>query len=299
MRKFLKKIKHLLEYVIFLVIINIIKLFGIDRASKICSIIARKIGPLLPVSKIARKNLQSIFGQNSNYNKIIDELWDNFGRFIGEFPYTNSMSEAEVEKRIELVGTENLVKFNQLNQPFLLFTGHFANWDFALRIIDKLYPKFGIVYRKANNPYVNKIINHYRQTNHIQLIAKGPHGAKDLLKSIKAGYAIAMLVDQKMNDGIEVPFFGLPAMTPHAIAKFALQFNYPVVPCQIIRTKGSYFKVIVHPPLKFKQTEDNASDYYNIMLQINQILEDWIRQNPGQWFWFHNRWKKLNNKNRN
>ncbi len=79
-------------------------------------------------------------------------------------------------------------------------------------------------------------------------------------------------------------------MTPSAIAKFALQFSYPIVPLQIIRSQGSYFQVIIHPPLEFVITDDSVLDCYNIMLQINQILESWIRQRPEQWLWFHNRW---------
>jgi KDO2-lipid IV(A) lauroyltransferase len=101
-----------------------------------------------------------------------------------------------------------------------------------------------------------------------------------------------MLVDQKMNDGIPVPFFGRKAMTSQGIAKLALQFNYPIVPCQIIRKKGCYFKQIIYPPLSINKTGDDEKDCYNIMLEINQIFEKWIIQNPSQWFWFHNRWGK-------
>ena len=285
MKKFLRKIKHIIEYVLFLAIINLLKLFGIDRSANLCSKLAKKIGPLLPVTNIAKKNLQAVFSDSINHQQVINELWDNFGRFIGEFPYMPDISEIEISKRVQIEGVEHIAELQRLSKPFLLFTGHFANWDFALKIINKLYYKFAIVYRKANNPYINNVIS-----NNIALIAKGPQGAKDLIRAMKSGHSIAMLVDQKMNDGIEVPFFGKPAMTAHAIAKFALQFKYPIVPCQIIRTTGSYFKIIIHPPLQYEQTNDLNIDCYNIMLKINQILEEWIKQHPGQWFWFHNRW---------
>jgi KDO2-lipid IV(A) lauroyltransferase len=292
MKKYCTKIKHLLEYVTFLIVVRLLKSIGIDRSANICSILARFIGPFLPVTKIARKNLQNVFGMEVNHEKIIDGLWDNFGRFIGEFPYLNNMTQQEIDQRVEIIGIEHLEEFKRLNQPFLLFSGHFANWDFALKLANRFYHKFGIVYRKANNPYIDKIINNFRSNSNISLIVKGPNGGKDLIKSIKAGHAIAMLVDQKMNDGIKVPFFGKPAMTPHAIAKFAIQFHYPIVPCQVIRTQGSYFKVIIHPPLVFQQTKDNNLDCYNILLKINQILESWIIEYPKQWLWFHNRWGK-------
>lgn len=290
MKKFFKKIQHLVEYLLFLLMVRILRMLDIDKSAYLCSRIARLIGPFLPVTNIARKNLKNVFGESINQDKIIDELWDNFGRFIGEFPFVRTMSEDEIDKRIEIIGLEHTQKLKDNNQPFLLFTGHLANWDFALRGIYKLYHQFGIIYRKANNPYIDKIIRDFRSGHNLHLISKGPKGAKELIKSLKAGHAIAMLVDQKMNEGIDIPFFGRPAKTAHAIAKFALQFNYPILPCQIIRTHGSYFKAIIHHPLEIKVSGDNDVDCYNIMLKINHLLEEWIISNKSQWFWFHNRW---------
>lgn len=293
MKKILKQIKYLVEYLLFLLLIGILKLLGINKASAACGLIARKIGPLLPISKIAKKNLKLIFGDKFDDAPIIDGLWDNFGRFIGEFPYVNTMHEEEILTHVEIMGLEHLEHFKKTNQPFLLFTGHFANWDFALRVTSKLYHKFGVVYRKANNPYIDRLISQYRKASHIHLIPKGNHGVKDLLKALKSGYSIAMLVDQKMNDGINVPLLDHPAMTAHAIAKLALNFDYPIVPCRTIRTKGANFQFVIHPPLVINKTGDKESDIYNIMLDINKLLGDWIKQHPQQWFWFHNRWKKF------
>ncbi|MFY9589309.1 lipid A biosynthesis lauroyl acyltransferase [Rickettsia endosymbiont of Halotydeus destructor] len=292
MQKFLKNIRYLLEYFVVITAMKILGLFGIDRAGNICSFIARKIGILLAVNKIARKNIHAVFGDSLDSEAIIDQTWDNFGRFIGEFPYISTMSEQELLRRIKIIGIENIEEFQKTGQPFLLFTGHFANWDIALKLIHKFYPEFSIIYRRSNNPYVNRLINEIRTSDKLSLIPKGAESSRGLIKAIKQRHAIAMLVDQKMNDGIEVPFLGLPAMTPHAIAKIALQFKYPIIPCQIIRTHGSYFKLILHPPLTLQQTGNDKVDYYNIMLNINQILGEWVKQNPGQWFWFHNRWKK-------
>ena len=192
-----------------------------------------------------------------------------------------------------MVGLENIQSLRQNNQPFLLFLCHQANWDFVIRKINDISPKFAIVYRRANNPYIDKIILKERQHDpNTKMIAKGISGAKDIVRAIKSKSCIAMLVDQKMNDGIEVPFFDFPAMTAPAIARLSLQYKYPIVPAQIVR-KGStsYFDIIIHKPLAFQITKDNEQDCYNIMLQINKKLEEWIDQNPSQWFWFHNRWK--------
>lgn len=293
MKKPYKKAKHYLEYIAFIALTSLLRLMSIDKSADLCSFIARKIYQYLPVTQIAQNNLRRFLGVQSGKieEDIINGLWDNFGRFIGEFPHIHSLTMEEIKSRVEIIGLENIRELQDKQRPFLIFSGHFANWDFILRIMELLYPKLGIVYRKANNPMVDRLINKWRGASNINLIPKGPMGARSLIKSIKSGDSIGMLVDQKMNDGIEVPFFGAPAMTAPAIGKFALQFGYPIIPLQIIRTKGTRFKVIVHPALDIKVTKDEERDIYSIMVEINEILEGWIRQNPDQWFWFHNRWR--------
>lgn len=288
----MKKAKHFIEYTAFIMLISFLRILSIDRAASLCSFLARKLGPHLGVSNIARKNLQKIYGNDIDIEKTIDELWDNYGRYIGEFAFINSMGDQELLKRVQLTGLEHVAKFQKAGQPFMLFLGHQANWDFVIRRIPDIYPKFGIVYRKANNPYVDKCILDERASDkNITMIAKGLAGVKDLVRAIKSDMSIAMLVDQKMNDGIEVPFFDKPAMTAPAIARLSLQYNYPIIPCQIIRIEGSNFELRLHPELKYETTKDLSKDCYNIMLAINKKLEEWIRERPGQWFWFHNRWK--------
>lgn len=295
MRNFIKACRHQIEYIIFIALVKIIRLSNIDKASNYCGAVAKIIGPWLPITRTARRNLYLAFPNlnSKNIEKIIGDVWDNFGRFIGEFPHIHDLTKEEIADHIEIIGLENIKTLQDNNKPFIICTGHFANWDLALRILESLYPRWGVMYRKANNPLVNKMINKWRGVGDINLIAKGPDGARSLVKSIKEKHSLCMLVDQKMNDGINVPFFNRPAMTAGAIAKLALQYNYPIIPTQIIRTKGCHIKVILHPELSINRAESEDDEVLRIMSVINQILEGWIRQNPGQWFWFHNRWGKF------
>lgn len=292
MKKFLKSCKHKTEYIFFKLLTQILYLLSIDTASNYCAKIATTLGFWLPITRTARRNLYLAFPKlnRREENTILHELWDNFGRFIGEFPHIHNLTKEEVINRIEIIGIENIAHFQKQNQPFLLCTGHFANWDLALRSLELLYPKWGVIYRKANNPLVNDIINKWRSGENINLIAKGPDGARSLVKSIKNKDSICMLVDQKMNDGINIPFFGRPAMTASAIAKFALQYHYPIVPVQIIRKAGANIKLIIHKELAINHKASTNEEVIRIMEEINLTLESWIRANPGQWFWFHNRW---------
>ncbi len=99
-----------------------------------------------------------------------------------------------------------------------------------------------------------------------------------------------MLVDQKMNDGIAVPFFGRPAMTAPALAELALRHNCPVVAARVTRVKGANFKMTALPPVRFEKTGDHKADVLAAMTQINNQVEQWVRDTPEQWLWLHNRW---------
>ena len=288
----MKKLKHIVEYIFLLILIYSLRMMSVDNSANFCAFFARMLGPYLRVTKIAKQNIERVYGSKIDYKKTIDDLWDNYGRYIGEFPFINTLNSDDLNKRVKIVGLEKIEHLRKANQPFMLFLAHQANWDFVIRRINDIYPKFAIIYRKANNPYIDAaILKDRTNKDSVMMIAKGVGGAKSIVRAIKDRSSIAMLVDQKMNDGIEVPFFGLKAMTAPAIAKLSLQYNYPIVPLQIVRIgRTSNFELIIHDPLPAR-IGNNAQNCYDTMVEINKIVEGWIRQNPSQWLWFHNRWK--------
>ena len=107
---------------------------------------------------------------------------------------------------------------------------------------------------------------------------------------LRKGGHCAMLIDQKMNDGIPVPFFGRPAMTAPAIAQFARRLDCVLVPVQAERVKGAHFRITVHPPLELPRSDDRTADEQAMMVSINQFVEQWVRAHTEQWLWLHRRW---------
>ena len=146
------------------------------------------------------------------------------------------------------------------------------------------------VYRRPDNPYVETLYAGSRAHITGGLVAKGAQGAQALIKRMRAKKRLGMLLDQKMNDGISVPFFNRPAMTAPAAAQFALKYDAVLVPLRVIRLDGVRFKFIVHKPLETAKTGDVQADILTIMTEVNRHMEQWIRENPGQWFWLHRRW---------
>jgi KDO2-lipid IV(A) lauroyltransferase len=123
-----------------------------------------------------------------------------------------------------------------------------------------------------------------------ELIPKGAVASRRAVAALRRGGHLSLLVDQKMNDGITVPFFGRDAMTAPALALFALHYDCDVLPVRIERTEGAHFRLTVYPPLTLPDSGDRDAGVLALMTAVNQSLEGWIRERPEQWFWLHRRW---------
>ena len=296
MTSFPKRFKYICEYIIFLLLFNFLRIFSIDKAGSIGAKLCKRFKNIIFSKKrrsYIKNNLRSIYNLNeAEENDLIDSMCDNFGRAVGELPHLLSMDIKEIQKRVDIKGLDNIKKFQETNQPFIILTGHFANWEILSSIVNKPYDKIALIYRPLNNHIINRYIIKLREKFGIKLIARGNKGMKDLIKSKREGFCIAILADHKMRrGGINVPFMGKDSLTATGPAKLALDFNYPIVPVQIIRKKqSSYFEVIIHDALKITKTDNKDNDIKNILLATNKILSSWVRQHPEQWTWFHNRW---------
>jgi len=284
-----RKTKHWLEAAAMRVVFALFRAMSLDMASAMGGFIARNIGQYMRANKTARKNLEAVFPDMSEEKRaeILGKMWDNLGRTSAELAHLHS---PEIIKNISIIGAENLPA---RGKPAFMFSGHLANWELLACVAQASNRPVTGVYRAANNKLADEIITKIRSSRYFNMIPKGRQGAVKIARAIKNNEAIAMLVDQKMNDGICVPFFGQEAMTAPAIAELALRYDAPIIPARVIRTKNANFEAIIYPPLEYTKTGDSQIDVRGIMLAINKMLEGWICEHPEQWFWVHKRWGKF------
>ncbi len=281
----MKKIRYFLEYLLVKLWITLIKKLSLVHASNFSASLFKAVGMKLKVSNTARKNLKIIFPEikDKQREEILEKVWENFGRMAGESPIFFSMSEEKLMQHVNIIGIENALKFK--GKRALFFTAHMGNWEVARRAVQIKGIDLYAVYRSANNKMVEKLLSDLRSAVDIPMIPKGKTGAKQLIDVIKQDKHIVMLLDQKMNDGIKVPFLGKDAMTAPAIATLALKYGCPIIPIQVVRRNKYYFDVIIKNELDL--SNKNVND---IMTEINEIIGQWVKENPDQWFWLHNRW---------
>ena len=246
------------------------------------------IGPRLGVSKKAYNNIKNVMPEKNDKEilKIIKGMWENLGKVMGEYPHLKKLVP-EKNNKIKVYGKKNLLLIKRTKTPAIFFSAHLANWEISpIAAIKNGVPVLSI-FRKPNNPIVNFLIKYLRSD--LSMAPKGKEGAKKVIYSLRNGISIGLVIDQKMNDGIEVPFFNKPAMTSDALAQLCLRIKSLVVPVQVERIKNTNFKITFHDPIKISKNGVKKSPF-QIMTEVNLIIEKWIRKNPEQWLWLHRRW---------
>lgn len=277
--------------------IGVLSRLGPVHSSNLGGWIARRVGPRLAVSKIADRNLRQALPELTPAERagIIRAMWDNLGRTSTEMPHLPRLFRTREGPGWEIEGEEHIRRLKDANAPVIFFSGHFGNWEMILPIAAGLGLTVSGFYRAASNAYVDVVIQSLRERAlgpHVSMFRKGAEGARAALLHLKRGGSLGLLVDQKMNDGIAVPFFGRDAMTAPALAQFALRFGLPIVPVRIVRLGPARLRLVCEPPLVVARTGCHGSDMYAILLAVNATLERWIRAEPSAWLWLHRRWPR-------
>lgn len=289
-----KPVTHFFEAVGTWGVYYLFKAMPVGVASAIGGWLGRHIGYHFGVSKIARKNLARAFPEKTaaEREEIIRGVWDNLGRLATEFPNVLDFMTGDC---IETEGVEYIEELKRRGGPAIFVTAHTGNWELTGPALMRMDVRpMTVIYRNASNPLVDKMFSDGRAKLGVTLSPKGMLGARTAVAALKDKGFLGLLVDQKMNSGIEVPFFGRGAMTGPALAIFALKFNAPIIPARVIRVGGSRFRFVVEKPLEFPEEKDRDKAVLQIMTMVNQTFERWIREYPEQWLWLHNRWPSDN-----
>ncbi len=270
---------------------TIFKLLPVDAASWVGEQCSYPLSWVLhKKNKTARYNLKKCFPNKTDAERqqILRNMWKHLGRIMGELPHIEKMGP----DRIEIIGKEYVKQMREDNKGGFIVSGHIGNWELSSAITLQLGMPLHAIYRAANNPWVEKSIYQHRRTEGVELLPKGPAGARRMIELLKQGGHFGILCDQKLREGIDVPFFGYPTKTAPAVASLALKFDVPIYPARVIRLKGAHYQCIFFPALQIKPSNDKEKDILEIMTHINQLFETWITDKPEQWLWIHHRWDK-------
>ena len=245
-------------------------------------------GPFFRSKKIIKSNILTAFPnlQESEIKNISQKMWGNYGRILSEYVFIKDFRKSKFN--IEIEGQEILKKIKDTNKPVIFISGHFNNFELMAMHIERSGINLAAIYRPLNNKFLNLLMENIRKKYICRnQIKKGISGTKKLLSSFKKGSSIALMIDQRVSEGIKSNFFKHEAFTTTIPAQFVKKFKCKVVPIYIERIKDINFKITIHEPLEYSQ--EKSVEF--ITLDLNGQLEKMILKNPDQWIWSHNRWK--------
>ncbi len=292
---FLLKLKHLAELAVVLPLFFLLKILPFAVSSFLLGKLLRLLGRNHKSHQTALKNIKHCFPEKTDaeIGDIALNSWENLGRIAGELPHIVSYQQGRMQELAPISGIENLEEAERFakenNTGIVLMTAHIGNWELAARTALILDPETALIYRKANNPYVDALIQNLRGKYTDFIIPKGDKsGVRDILKHLKSGGSLAMLADQKISAGVDVRFFETTVKAPSSAGEFSLKYNTPVVTFRAVRDEIAKTSFVV----KFdKPIYSEGRSPEEIMQLIYNNYERWIREYPNQWFWQHNRFE--------
>ena len=286
----MNKLKYLIQFILIILFLFIFRILGLKAASSIGGKIFQIIGPIFRSKKLIQSNIKKVFPEieSAQLNKITSSMWNNYGRVFAEYVFMKNFRNNQLNDNIKIIGNDILEEIKKNNQKVIFVSGHFSNFELMAMQIEKAGIKLAAIYRPLNNIFVNKIMERIRRKYICKTqIKKGIGGLKELLKLNKDGYSTALMIDQRVSQGIKSNFFNEKAYTTTIPAQLVKKFKIPVVPIFIERYEDIKFKMTVFKPIKF----DENQTIEDITNQLNKILEKMIISEPNFWIWSHNRWK--------
>jgi KDO2-lipid IV(A) lauroyltransferase len=285
-------LKDNIELLALQIFFQLSKRLGVDRASGFAGAVLRRVGPHTRNHRRALDNLRIVLPALTpqEHEKILDGMWDNLGRLVAEYPHLDSLIHDPSRVRIE--GLEQCRAAMEPGKGGFLLSAHYGNWEVSTACGHRLGLTQANFHLPMRNPKIEDLYRKQRQVTVTgPLIAKSKNSLREMARLLQQGVYIGMLVDHKLDDGLLVPFLGLPALTNHAPALLARRMNVPIFLGRVIREQKTTFKIECQP-VTVDVSSDWQADVYSTTLRINGILGEWIAQRPEQWCWFHKRWKR-------
>lgn len=261
---------------------------GPDRAGALAGAVFATLGPRSPKQRMLLANLRIVRpgAAEGELARLARASWRQFGRVVGEYPHLARL--AEEPGRVELVDRFGLARA-AAGRPALLVSGHLANWELPAAVAVRRGVPMTVLHAPRANPRLGALLQRRRAALGCRFLDKaaGPHA---LVKELRAGRSIGVLLDQRHDTADAVRFFGRPAPVALAPALIAARLGVPFVPARVERLEGARFRLTVEPPIEPRPLGDARLVARDMMQRLYDLLEAWIDERPEQWLCIKRRW---------
>lgn len=292
----LRKARYWLTAQVAMAALALLRRLPADLALAFAESTARRFGPWTPRHKVAIENLRHAYPEKSTeeVEAIARDMWGNMARLAAEYIFLDSIFDFDPSRRdkgrIEVDGEEIFVRIAARKKPHIIFTGHLGNFELLPIAGASLGLAVTAMFRPPNNPYIADYILSTRKSAMGDLLASRRGAAVALSRILEDGGNIGVLVDQKFAHGIRTTFFGRACETSPLLPRLTRLYECDVYPARCIRLPGNRFRLQIEEQLDLPRTPDGTVDTERLAQTLNDIVERWVREHPGQWMWFHKRW---------
>ena len=290
----LQQLLWAVEAGVFGIFLDISRLLSPERASTLGRRLFRAIGPRLDKTRILRRNLTLAFPEKSagEIDTLIREIWGNLGAVLTEYPHLRSYAVAGEPERLEIVINNDSPVFQHTGKAAVFVSAHLANWEIPLASAIRLGLPVSVLYTPLQNPWLDRMLYKARVRTGIKLLPQDG-GIRTLVRELGSGRSIGLLVDQRVDSGEPVPFFGLDMNTSTTPARLALRYHCDLIPTRVQRLGNARFRVSFEEPIRPSAgITDEHRKILDMTRQLNVLFETWIREQPQDWLCSKRRWPK-------
>lgn len=272
----------------FRALLRLASLLSYDRRVPVAGwIVSRLVAPLAGWRRRIRDNLALVRPElpRAEVERLVRAVPDNVGRTMIEVYSGEDFLDRVRDLPITGPGAETLARAHREGLPVILATGHFGNYEVARAALIARGYRVGALYRPMQNPLFNAHYIEAMSAIGTPIFPRGKPGMAAMVRFLKSGGMLGLLMDQHMSHGAPTTFFGHPALTATSAADLALRYDAEIVPIYgVRRPDGTRFDILTEAPIP-------RSDPVTMTQAINDSLERIVRSHMDQWFWIHRRWK--------
>lgn len=245
--------------------------------------------------RIALANLEAALGGSLDppaRERVAIQSFAHLGRIVADATHFPKHLRAPLERVAVYDGLEHLQAAAARGRGVLVFSGHFGHWELIAFLQHRLGVPMTMVVSPLENALYDRFITRLRGLSGNAVLSKR-QAARPILKALKDGRAIAILIDQNVRGegGLFVDFFGRPASTTPALATLAFRSGAPIVPVFSWFLPDGRLMISYRPAIDAVRRGRIEDDVLDLTRRCTALLEEEIRLRPAMWLWMHHRWR--------
>lgn len=297
MKKKNRPVRYRIEYAGFLLIAGMVRLIPRRLIPFFGSLAGELIFRILATRRqIAIDNIKASLGYTGKEAyQTAKRTFHLIGEHFLDFIKTAADSPETVRKRYHVEGWEHFQKALENEKGVILIGFHFGKWELQGMFHAAIGQPTSVLGRPLDNPFLDQWVSRAREKFGMQIInSKHPSAIRTILSILHKKGTVGFLIDQNVRGdrGVFIDFFGRLAYTHKVIALVARKTDSPVIPTFIRREGVDKFRLTYGEPLSLVRTQNRNRDIITNTQIMTRVLEKAVREEPSEWFWMHNRWKK-------